>query len=30
LVIGAEEEIFETNNGCIGCTVGGDLLRILG
>ena len=30
LVIGAEEEIFETNNGCICCTVRGDLLRILG
>jgi len=29
LVIGAEEEIFETNNGCICCTVRGDLLRIL-
>jgi G3E family GTPase len=30
LVIGAEEEIFETNNGCICCTVRGDLIRILG
>ncbi len=30
LVIGAEEVIFETNNGCICCTVRGDLLRILG
>ncbi len=30
LVIGAEEEIFESNNGCICCTVRGDLLRILG
>ena len=30
LVIGAEEEIFETNNGCICCKVRGDLLRILG
>jgi G3E family GTPase len=29
LVIGAEEEIFETNNGCICCTVRGDLIRIL-
>jgi G3E family GTPase len=30
LVINAEEEIFETNNGCICCTVRGDLIRILG
>jgi len=29
LVINAEEEIFETNNGCICCTVRGDLIRIL-
>ena len=30
LVIGAEEEIFEMNNGCLCCTVRGDLIRILG
>ena len=30
LVIGTEEEIFEMNNGCICCTVRGDLIRILG
>ena len=29
LVIGAQEEIFETSNGCICCTVRGDLIRIL-
>lgn len=29
LVIGAEEEIFETSNGCLCCTVRGDLIRIL-
>jgi len=30
LVIDADEEIFEMNNGCICCTVRGDLIRIVG
>lgn len=30
LVINTDEEIFEMNNGCICCTVRGDLIRILG
>ena len=30
LVIDAEEEIFEMSNGCICCTVRGDLIRVLG
>ena len=30
LVINADEELFEMNNGCICCTVRGDLIRILG
>src|SRR4030081_1332284 len=30
LVIGAEEEILELNNGCICCTVRGDLTRAIG
>jgi G3E family GTPase len=29
LVIETEEEVFEMNNGCVCCTVRGDLLRIL-
>ncbi|MDQ2098905.1 MAG: GTP-binding protein [Tychonema bourrellyi B0820] len=29
LIIDADEEIFETNNGCICCTVRGDLIRII-
>jgi G3E family GTPase len=28
-VVGADEEVFEMNNGCICCTVRGDLMRIL-
>ena len=29
LIIGADEEVFEMNNGCVCCTVRGDLVRIL-
>ncbi len=29
LIIASEEEIFQMNNGCICCTVQGDLLRVL-
>ena len=30
LVVDADEEVLEMNNGCICCTVRGDLIRILG
>jgi len=30
LVLTSDEEIFEMNNGCVCCTVRGDLIRILG
>jgi len=30
LVIDADEEVFEMNNGCVCCSVRGDLIRILG
>ncbi|MEO6340113.1 MAG: GTP-binding protein [Caulobacteraceae bacterium] len=30
LVVDADEEVFEMNNGCVCCTVRGDLIRILG
>jgi len=30
LVVDADEEVFEMNNGCICCTVRGDLIRIVG
>jgi G3E family GTPase len=30
LVINADEEVFEMNNGCICCTIRGDLIRIIG
>jgi G3E family GTPase len=29
LVVNADEEVFEMNNGCICCTVRGDLIRII-
>jgi G3E family GTPase len=30
LVVNVDEEVFEMNNGCICCTVRGDLIRIIG
>ena len=30
LIVDADEEVFEMNNGCICCTVRGDLIRIIG
>ncbi|HTK36217.1 MAG TPA: GTP-binding protein [Caulobacteraceae bacterium] len=30
LVVDADEEVFEMNNGCVCCTIRGDLIRILG
>ena len=29
LVVGADEDVFEMNNGCVCCTVRGDLIRVL-
>ena len=29
LIVNADEEVFEMNNGCICCTVRGDLIRII-
>jgi G3E family GTPase len=29
LIVDADEEVFEMNNGCVCCTVRGDLIRIL-
>jgi G3E family GTPase len=29
IVVGADEEVFEMNNGCVCCTVRGDLIRII-
>ena len=29
LIVGADEEVFEMNNGCVCCTVRGDLIRVV-
>ena len=29
LIVGSDEEVFDMNNGCVCCTVRGDLVRIL-
>src|ERR1700722_17699379 len=29
LIVGADEEVFEMSNGCVCCTVRGDLIRVL-
>jgi len=29
IIVNADEEVFEINNGCIYCTVRGDLVRII-
>ncbi len=29
LVVGADEEVYEMNNGCVCCTVRGDLIRVI-
>src|SRR5258706_5313261 len=30
MVVKADEEVFEMNNGCVCCTVRGDLIRVIG
>jgi G3E family GTPase len=29
LIVGADEEVFEMNNGCVCCTVRGDIIRVI-
>jgi G3E family GTPase len=29
LIVGSDEEVFEMNNGCVCCTVRGDLIRVV-